>query len=141
MYSDNLTQKVAQAAAKIMDEELKGKQHKIDANKNGKVDAEDFKLLKAKKEVKEESEQIDELSKDTLRSYLKGSRAENQGSLGSAGHMSDKARSLGRTDDDKDDKEQIKKTILSWCDEAVDIIISTGGTGLMSSVKSVISGS
>jgi hypothetical protein len=103
MYSDNLTQKVAQAAAKIMDEELKGKQHKIDANKNNKIDAEDFKLLKAKKEVKEESEQIDELSKDTLRSYLKGSRAENQGSLGSAGHMSDKARNLGRTDDDKDD--------------------------------------
>jgi hypothetical protein len=48
MYSDNITQKVAQAAAKIMDEELKGNQHKIDANKNGKVDAEDFKLLKKK---------------------------------------------------------------------------------------------
>ncbi|MEY4343600.1 MAG: molybdenum cofactor biosynthesis protein [Pseudomonadota bacterium] len=30
----------------------------------------------------------------------------------------------------RDDKEQIKKTILAWCDEAVDIIISTGGTGL-----------
>jgi len=70
MYSDNLTQKVAQAAAKIMDEELKGNQHKIDANKNGKVDAEDFKLLKAKKEVKEESEQIDELSKATMGSYV-----------------------------------------------------------------------
>lgn len=53
--------------------------------------------------VSEEFEQLDELSKNTLRSYLKGSRAENQGSLGSAGHMSDKARSLGRTDDDKDD--------------------------------------
>ena len=70
MYSDNLTQKVAQAAAKIMDEELKGKQHKIDANKNGKVDAHDFKLLRAKKEVKEESEQIDELSKKTLGDYI-----------------------------------------------------------------------
>jgi ketosteroid isomerase-like protein len=32
-----------------MDEELKGNQHKIDANKNGKVDAHDFKLLRAKK--------------------------------------------------------------------------------------------
>ena len=70
MYSDNLTQKVAQAVTKIMDEELKGNQHKIDANKNGKVDAEDFKLLKAKKEVKEESEQIDELSKKTLGNYI-----------------------------------------------------------------------
>ena len=53
--------------------------------------------------VSEEYDQLDELSKNTLRSYLKGSRAENQGSLGSAGHMSDKARSLGRTDDHKDD--------------------------------------
>ena len=70
MYSDNLTQKVAQAAAKIMDEALKGNQHKIDANKNGKVDAHDFKLLRAKKEVKEESEQIDELSKATMGSYV-----------------------------------------------------------------------
>ena len=56
-----------------------------------------------KDEIIEEFESLDELSKNTLRSYLKGSRAENQGSLGSAGHMSDKARSLGRTDDDKDD--------------------------------------
>jgi hypothetical protein len=40
-------------------EELKGNQHKIDANKNGKVDAHDFKLLRAKKTMKEE-EQLDE---------------------------------------------------------------------------------
>jgi hypothetical protein len=30
-------------------EELKGKQHKIDANKNGKIDANDFKMLRSKK--------------------------------------------------------------------------------------------
>ena len=54
-------------------------------------------------QVEEEVEELDELSKTTLRNYLKGSRAENQGSLGSAGHMSDKARSLGRTDQDKED--------------------------------------
>ncbi len=30
----------------------------------------------------------------------------------------------------KDDKEEIKKTILKWCDETADVIISTGGTGL-----------
>jgi len=61
---------VADAVSKIMDEALKGNQHKIDANKNGKVDAHDFKLLRAKKEVKEESEQIDELSKKTLGNYI-----------------------------------------------------------------------
>ena len=61
---------VADAVTKIMDEALKGNQHKIDANKNNKIDAHDFKLLRAKKEVKEESEQIDELSKDTLGKYI-----------------------------------------------------------------------
>ena len=45
-------------------EELVGNQHKLDKNKNGKLDAHDFKLLR-----KEESEQIDELSKKTMGSY------------------------------------------------------------------------
>lgn len=66
-------------------EALKGDQHKIDANKNGKIDSHDFKLLRKKKGVaetyttlktgedlsEEEVEQIDELSKGTLASYVK----------------------------------------------------------------------
>ena len=40
-------------------EALKGNQHKIDKNKNGKVDAHDFKLLR-----KEETEQVDEAKKE-----------------------------------------------------------------------------
>ena len=47
-------------------EALKGKQHKIDKNKNGQIDAHDFKLLR-----KEEVEELDELSKSTLGSYAK----------------------------------------------------------------------
>jgi hypothetical protein len=43
---------------RLKEEELKGDQHKIDANKNNKIDAQDFKLLRSKK-VNEE-EQIDE---------------------------------------------------------------------------------
>jgi hypothetical protein len=39
----------------VTKEELKGNQHKIDKNKNGKIDAQDFKLLR-----KEEVEQINE---------------------------------------------------------------------------------
>jgi hypothetical protein len=31
-----------------VNEKLKGKQNKIDANKNGKIDAEDFKMLRKK---------------------------------------------------------------------------------------------
>jgi hypothetical protein len=41
-------------------EALKGAQHKIDANKNGKVDAHDFHLLRKKKKVVEEAEQVEE---------------------------------------------------------------------------------
>ena len=44
-----------------VDEALQGNQHKIDANKNGKVDAHDFKLIRGKKGVKkEEVEQANE---------------------------------------------------------------------------------
>ena len=46
---DKSIKNVAEAAAKIMDEALKGNQHKIDANKNNKIDSQDFKLLRAGK--------------------------------------------------------------------------------------------
>jgi len=69
IFNDKALKGVAAAVSKIMDEELKGNQHKIDANKNGKVDAHDFKLLRAKKTMKEE-EQLDELSKSTVKSYV-----------------------------------------------------------------------
>jgi hypothetical protein len=65
-------------------EALKGDQHKIDANKNNKIDAHDFKLLRKKNDTKlvakpqydktrpafkEEVEQVDEISDKTLQSY------------------------------------------------------------------------
>jgi len=58
-------------AEEVVDEALVGKQHKIDANKNGKVDAHDFKLLRKKKGVKEDVEQVDEISKQALSTYIK----------------------------------------------------------------------
>jgi hypothetical protein len=53
-FNDKALKGVAEAVSKIVDEELKGNQHKIDANKNGKIDAHDFKLLRAKKTIKED---------------------------------------------------------------------------------------
>jgi len=74
-FNNQKTRNVADAVAKILagesakqepkmlEEGLKGQQHKIDANKNNKIDAHDFKLLRAKKEVKkEEFEQEEEKS-------------------------------------------------------------------------------
>jgi hypothetical protein len=57
-------------------EALKGDQHKIDANKNGKLDAHDFKLLRGKKKVAEEAEELEELSKKTVAAYA--IKAKNQ---------------------------------------------------------------
>jgi hypothetical protein len=53
MYSDKLTQSIARVAKQIMDEQLKGDQHKIDKNKNNKIDAHDFKLLRKEKGLDE----------------------------------------------------------------------------------------
>jgi len=39
-------------------EELKGNQHKIDANHNGKVDGQDFKILRGKKKKVQEAEEM-----------------------------------------------------------------------------------
>jgi hypothetical protein len=45
-----------------VDEELKGNQKKIDANKNGKIDPEDFKLLRSKTDSKKtEKKEVKEL--------------------------------------------------------------------------------
>ena len=54
-------------------EKLVGGQKKLDHNKNGKIDAHDFHLMR-KKKVKEEVEQIDEISKKTLVNYMDKSK-------------------------------------------------------------------
>jgi len=47
------TMKKALSDKKSMGEELKGDQHKIDKNHNNKIDAQDFKILKGQKKMKE----------------------------------------------------------------------------------------
>ena len=80
-------------------EALKGNQHKIDANKNGKVDAHDFHLLRKKKKVAEEAEELEELSTDTLRNY----RAKAK----------DDAEKIS-FDDDGADRRMRKRSMGSW---------------------------
>ena len=69
----------AQTQPEMLEEELKGNQHKIDANKNNKVDAHDFKLLRAQKEKekansmkhgKEVKEEVGELGEGILSNFL-----------------------------------------------------------------------
>jgi len=55
---------------KEVGEELKGNQKKIDKNKNGKIDSEDFKLLKSKKnEKKEVKEWVNKLADNNFHSF------------------------------------------------------------------------
>ena len=62
---DEVKIKVKDEKKAKMTEALKGNQHKLDRNNNGKLDAQDFKMLKGKK-VKEDVEQVDEISTRTL---------------------------------------------------------------------------
>jgi hypothetical protein len=66
---DRATAKLAKEEAEL-EEKLVGGQKKLDHNKNGKIDAHDFHLMR-KKKMKEEAEQLDELSPNTLHSYIK----------------------------------------------------------------------
>jgi len=59
------------SAKKMEKEELHPNQVKLDKNKNGKLDADDFKKLR-----KEDAEQIDELKTSTLTSYVKKAGAD-----------------------------------------------------------------
>ena len=59
-FDNQKTRNVAEAVKKILagetvSEELKGNQHKIDKNKNNKIDAHDFELLRKEKGVKQEA--------------------------------------------------------------------------------------
>jgi len=55
------TDSISESYKKMKDESLKGDQHKLDKNKNGKLDKHDFKLLR-----KEEVEQLDEAAVSTV---------------------------------------------------------------------------
>jgi len=65
---------------KEMKEELKGNQDKIDANHNDKIDAQDFKILKAKKKVKEGREFTEKLletvRKSDVPAYLRKAKGD-----------------------------------------------------------------
>jgi hypothetical protein len=112
-----------------VNEALKGDQHKIDANKNGKIDANDFKKLRGeetpgkgekhnykhdmmksevadgnkanfKQNMKEEAEQIDELSKATMGSYIKKASHDVATKSAATGRYADRANTV---------KDQMKK--------------------------------
>ena len=92
---------VAEAVKKVMEAELSSKQKAIAkmSEPKHKIDAGDLAKLRAgHKPVKEEIKQIDELSKATLKSYLKKNKERywSGSQEGPASQLTDKARELGR---------------------------------------------
>ena len=67
---DALETKLVEFGPTIFSEGLKGNQKKIDANKNGKIDGEDFKLLKKKKMTNEEVDSLAEDFENQLKSLV-----------------------------------------------------------------------
>ena len=67
-------------ADKSVKEELKGDQHKIDANNNNKIDSQDFKILRGKKKVKEGREFTEKLlemvRKSDVPAYLRKAKGD-----------------------------------------------------------------
>jgi hypothetical protein len=86
-------------------EALKGKQHKIDKNKNNKIDAHDFKLLR-----KEEAEETIEESEERM------ARADYK--VGASGRKSHKEIVFNDAEskDDEEDKKEMKEAKMSDAD-------------------------
>ena len=92
-------------------EELKGNQAVLDKNKNNKLDAQDFKILRGeKKAVKEEEEQVDESSPFD---WKKPREPEVKGGAGvKAGRAYGGAAQKSKPEqDDDDDKKKVKEEV------------------------------
>ena len=115
----DMIDKINEADYKVKMEALKGDQHKIDKNKNGKVDAHDFKILRGEKKKVEEASPFD--WKNTP-SQLKKKPGET------TGHDSKKT-STGTEYTKKDPKKPVEESI-EQVDEALRIVSKHGvGTG------------
>jgi hypothetical protein len=114
------------------DSKLKGDQHKIDANKNGKVDAHDFHLLRKKKKVSEDIEEVDESYQELM--ALKNNIARNEKKMKAIPgiHPEKKRLAIQIEKDTKRHKELFSKhwskneevDIDTVLDEALDLLMS-----------------
>jgi hypothetical protein len=84
---------ISKSLIDAVNEALKGGQVKIDKNHNGKIDGQDFKMLR-------KEENIDELSKKTMGSYIKKASHDVATKSAATGRYADRANAV---------KDQMKK--------------------------------
>lgn len=111
----DLAKDLLEAATKAKMEELKGQQHKIDKNKNQKIDAHDFAILRGeKKAVKEDAEQVEENAFD----WKKPREPEVKGGSGvKKGRAYGGAAQKSKPEQDDADEKKMKKEEVDQIDE------------------------
>jgi hypothetical protein len=108
----DLIKGINEADYKAKMEALKGGQVKIDKNKNGKVDADDFKILRGEKKVNEE--EVEEAVESPFTSWKKPREIEPNGGSGvkkGSRYGGSKQKEKPEHDDDKVKKEEIDPTV------------------------------
>ena len=73
---------IADAVREIMEKELKGNQTKLDKNHNGKLDSQDFKILRGQKKATEDVEAVEEGWDEMLADVKKRSGPQPSGGSG-----------------------------------------------------------
>jgi len=121
MFTDKTTQSVADAVKKIMEadaqkkveEALIGAQKNIDKNHNNKIDAQDFKILKGQKTVKEDNKDTPPFDGPYKSSFKKPNNPNRTGM--------DAARSLAQRAMDKVAKKEPRKGVAEGSLEEVSL--------------------
>jgi hypothetical protein len=104
----DLIKDINEADFKAKMEALKGNQHKIDKNKNNKIDAHDFKILRGEKKVNED--QVEEAAESPFTSWKKPRQPEPSGGSGvkqGSRYGGSKQKDKPEQDDEKVKKEEI----------------------------------
>ena len=104
----DLIKGINEADFKAKMEALRGNQHKIDKNKNGKVDDHDFKLLRGEKKVNED--EVEEAAESPFTSWKKPRQPEPSGGSGvkqGSRYGGSKQKDKPEHDDEKVKKEEI----------------------------------
>ena len=109
---------INEADYKAKMEELKGNQHKIDKNKNNKIDAHDFKILRGEKKVNEE--EIEEGWDDMLKAVK--AKAGPQPSGGSGMKQGSRYGGSKQKDKPEQDDEKVKKEEIDPNNTTVDTL-------------------
>jgi hypothetical protein len=97
---------IADAVREIMEKELKGNQTKLDKNHNGKLDSQDFKILRGQKKATEDVEAVEEGWDEMLADVKKRSGPQPSGGSG----MKQGSRYGGSKQKEKPEEEDEPKT-------------------------------